>query len=115
METLTTSIDSRRLDREITIEQYSASLGGFGDETLTWSTLVVCWAMAEWPDAHSAEEQEAQQHTATERVDFTIRYEAAPSVEPKMRVQYGDKYYDIITVQIIGRQRFIKLRCEYKD
>lgn len=115
MPKLTSSITSLRLDREITIEQYSATLGDYGDEVLTWTTLAACWASVDWPDAHSGEGQEAQQETATESIDITIRYEAAPTVEPKMRVLFDSKYYDIITVQKMGRQRFIMMRCEYKD
>lgn len=110
-----TSIDSRRPDREITIEEYLSSQDDFGGEVLQWDLLVQCWAWIDWPDAHSGEGQEAQQETATESVDITIRYEAAPTVEPKMRVMFDEKYYDIITVQKVGRQRFIKMRCEYKD
>jgi SPP1 family predicted phage head-tail adaptor len=115
MGTLKTSTNSLRLDREITIEQYSATLDDFGGEVLTWTTLAARWASVEWPAAHSGEGQEAQQQTATESIDITIRYEAAPTVEPKMRVFFDSKYYDIITVQKVGRQRFIVMRCEYKD
>ena len=115
MAALTTSIDSRRLDREITIQQYTAALDAFGDEELTYSTLIACWASADWPTAHSDEQEEAQQETATERIDFTIRYIDAPTVEPKMRVVYDSKNYDILAVNKIGRQRFLLLKCETKD
>lgn len=115
MATLKTSTHSLRLDREITIEQYSDTLDEFGGEVLAWSTLANCWASVEWPAAHSGEGQEAQQETATETIEITIRYEAAPTVEPKMRVFFESKSYDIITVQKLGRQRFIVMRCEYKD
>lgn len=107
--------NSQRLDREIVIQSYSAALDDFGGEILTWSTLVSCFASAEWPEAHNDEKQEAQQQTATERIDFTIRYVDAPTVEPKMRVVFESKNYDIMGVSKVGRQRFIVLSTEYKD
>lgn len=109
------SIDSRRFDRKITIQSYTAAQDGFGEQILTWGTLVQCWASAEWPMAHSDEGQEAAQQTATERMDFTIRYLDAKTVEPKMRVQYDSKTYDILAVLPIGRRRFLTLKCESKD
>lgn len=110
-----TSKESQRLDREITIQTFSASQNDFGEEILSWSTLVTCWASAEWPMAHNDEKQEAQQETATERIDFTVRYVDASTARPKMRVSYNSKYYDILTVTPLGRQRYLILKCETKD
>ena len=110
-----TSAQSQRLDREITIQSYTAALDDFGGEVLTWATLVACFASAEWPAAHNDEGQEAKQQTATEKIDFTIRYLDAPTVEPKMRVVFNSKNYDILGASMVGRQRFIVLSTEAKD
>lgn len=108
-------VDSYRLDREITIEQYTASQNDFGEELLTWSTFSECWCSAEWPAAHNDEGQEAQQETATESVNLIVRWIDANGVEPKMRALFEGRYYDILGVTLLGRQRYIHLRCEHKD
>lgn len=97
-----------KLRHKVTIQQATDSQNSIGEVTKTWSTFAKVWANIQ-PLA-GRELFASQQINAEQTVRITIR--ALSGVEPRMRVLFGTRYYDILSV--IDREErgvYMELMC----
>lgn len=103
---------SGNLDRYITIQQPSYSDSAYGDnEVVSYSTYTQCWA--EKTDLAGTEDDDMAQISAQQFVKWKIRYDSG--VHERMRILYDSKYYDITSIQEIGRRHFLEILSSRSD
>jgi len=97
-----------RLRHQVTIIQAVSAPDGAGGLTKTWETLATVWAAVE--PLRGREYFAAQQVTAEITHKVTLRY--LTGVRPEMRVQFGDREFDIMAV-INPQERniYLELMC----
>ena len=95
-----------KLDRVITIQNFTTSANNYGEEIKTWGTYATCWA--EKIEASGGEDVTLDQIVAKQRVDFRIRYNSG--VNEKMRILYASEYYNIENKQEEGRRDYLLLK-----
>ena len=104
-----------RSDRRITIERATASLNAYGEEALSWATLITVWAELQKTSGLN-ESISDRQDTATQTLNFKIRSSTdSRAVTTKDRVLYDSKYYDIQGIEEIGRLDQLVLNCKLND
>lgn len=100
-----------RLDRRVVIATETQGRDALGGETLTWTTLLTCWAKKE--ESGGSENYEADKNTAISKTVWTIRYNTtSKTINEKMLLRYDSKDYDIISIEQFGRNRFLRLITE---
>lgn len=99
------------MDRRIRIDRATESRDAFNDVVLAWSTLTT--VAASWRPT-TANERIAAQEVGGEAEDvFEIRYSAVTSgVNPKDRLIYGGRTYDILAATEIGRREGIRIKAK---
>lgn len=94
---------SARLDRRITIQRATYTQNGLGEQIPTWNTLATVWA--EVMPVSDGERIRAMEVSAEITTRFRIRYSSTvASVNPKDRVAYDGRVYDIVGVKELGRR-----------
>ena len=97
---------AREMDRRITLQRKAVAQDGFGEPIETWSDLATVWAQKvesarmarEAPDAGEA-------RAALTRRTFRIRWDSSVSdVNPKDRIVFEGRTYDILGVSELGRR-----------
>lgn len=83
--------EAGKLDRRITIQQRSTSKDTFGQESVTWSDRLSCWAKIEPLSGRELELGQAVASEVSHRV--TVLYRAG--ITSAMRVLYQGRYFDI--------------------
>lgn len=97
------------LRNRIKIQQKSVTRDTFGGETVTWTDVVTVWAAIE--PISGREYYAAQQVQAEASTRIRIRYYAG--ITTSMRVLWGTRYFDILSViDIQERGREIHLMCK---
>jgi len=99
-------------DRIIDINTYTTSTGDFG-ESITSNTPFYNDVWAEIIYASGDERNEGESVTALNEVSFIINY--MTGITEKMVVVYDNKNYDILHIEVIGRERELKLKCEKRS
>ena len=99
-----------KLRHKITIQDYTESQNGYGAVTKTWSDYATLWASIE--PIRGREFWESQQINAEVTAKITIRYLA--DINPKMRVKYGNRIFEIISV-INPEERNVELQLMVKE
>ena len=94
-----------RLDRLITIGEFTSVQDSYGQEIETWPEFATVWA--EKIDIKARERFAAQQDIAEETTRFRIRWLAG--VTPKMRIQHDGKTYDIEGIAELGRRAGLEI------
>ena len=79
-----------KLRHQITIEQVAETQNDFGEILSSWSTFASPRAAIKWLGAG---ESNGDQVNASNRVEFTIRYQTG--ITQKMRVVYDGRTFDI--------------------
>jgi len=97
-----------RLRHQVTIIQAVPAPDGAGGLTKTWTALATVWAAVD--PLRGREYFAAQQVTAEITHKVTLRY--LTGVRPEMRVQFGDREFDIMAV-INPQERniYLELMC----
>lgn len=94
-----------RLDKRFVIESASLAQDSYGAENPSWSTFATVWgAFMPLPGT--------EQYTAdrkTEDVPIRIKMRYYPNVTIDMRVLHNSKYYDIISINELGRREGYEL------
>lgn len=101
------------LDRRICIQTSTETRGASGQEVLTWTTWVECWAGIEYPGTRSDEQVIADQEVSMTTVFFIIRYR--DGINQKMRIMYNGVYYDILNKFEIGRREYLRLPAKIHE
>lgn len=96
-------------DRTITIERFTATQDeGSGEEVQTWSTLATVQASKK--DVSDRERIAAAEVAADITTRFQIRWDSSVAdVNPKDRLVYEGKTYDIVGVKELGRREGIEI------
>lgn len=95
-----------RLRHKITIQSKSVTPNAYGEEVITWGTFVECWA--EISPLLGREYLAAAQVQA--EITHRVRIRHRDGVYPTMRVLFGSRAFDILSVQQVEeRQREIVL------
>lgn len=96
------------LDRRITIQRATTSADAYNEPIETWATLATVWAMKR--DASDSERQRASETSAEITTRFQIRYSSTVAeINPKDRISYDGKTYDIWGVKEIGRREGLEI------
>lgn len=96
------------LRQRITIQDKSAARDSFGQEEITWVEFDVVWAEVE--PLTGREFLDAKMVTAEVTTRIKIRH--LDGVSPEMRVVFGAKIYDVLSVlHIKEREREDHLMC----
>jgi SPP1 family predicted phage head-tail adaptor len=100
-----------QLDRKIEIQRYAPNRDETSGEIVPgWATLYTVWASKKQQSGREA--IRAEQLVASQTVVFTIRYK---DVQPKDRVLFEGRYYDIKSINELGRKEGLELITEGKD
>ena len=83
-----------QLRHKVIIQENTPSRDDYGAEAESWSNFATVWAAIE--PIRGREFWESQQINAEVTARITIRY--LSGVTPKMRVKYGTRIFDIISV-----------------
>ena len=98
-----------KLDRRVRIERFVASTDpGSGEQVKVWTTL---WTpSAAWRRASSNETLAAAEITAAISDVFEIRWDSSwADVNPKDRLVFEDRVYEIVSAEEIGRRVGIRI------
>lgn len=83
-----------KLDRRITIIDYTTTTNAFGEKVQSWTTTKTVWAQVKFTSG--GERFEAKKVTEVNNLVFTIRYDAV--ITSKAHVIYNGKVYGIESV-----------------
>ena len=100
------------LNNLVQIEHSTVTSDGEGGESVTWSTYLETWASIR--QLRGREFYAAAQTQAEYTTEIVIRYQAG--IDPKMRVRFGTRIFDIHAVQNEWeRDRKIILMCSERS
>ena len=101
-------MDAGRLDRRVELRRATTTANAFNEPIATWATLAKVWAEAK--PVLDAERQQAGQTLASKSYRFTIRYSTdVADLDPRDRVLFDGRDYDIAGVKEIGRREFLEI------
>lgn len=97
-------MDSPKLDREITLERFTATQDeGSGEDIQVWAPIATVWASKR--DISDGEKFAASEVVAEMSTRFQIRWDQSWSdLNPKDRVVYEGRIYGIVGVKELGRR-----------
>ncbi len=94
-----------QLDRAITIQQFTATVDGAGQEVKAWTTLAIVWARVR--PQRGAERFVAAQIVGKAVTTFRIRHRTDVTVA--YRLQWDSKTWDVHVVRELGRREALEL------
>ena len=101
-----------KLDRKITIQFRSISQNDYGEAVAAFSSSASVWAMIETKNRAHKEKVNNGIETSQQGVNFLIRFSSdVDDVTNGDRVLYNSQYYDIESVQEVGRNLSLRLIC----
>lgn len=101
-------MDAGRLDRRITLRRATSSTNAFNEPVYSWADLAM--VAAKVVPVNDSEQWRAGETLAAKMTRFTIRYSTTVSaVDPRDRIAYGGREYDIHGVKEIGRREFLEI------
>lgn len=97
------------LRQRVTIQDKQATRDSFGEEVITWVELATVWAAVE--PLRGREFLDGQMATA--EVTTRIRIRHRDDIKPEMRVVFGTKIYDVLSIiHLEERERQDHLMCQ---
>lgn len=101
-------MDAGRLDRRITLRRATSSTNAFNEPVYVWADLATVAAKVE--PVSDGEQWRAGETLASKLTRFTIRYSTTvASVDPRDRIQYAGREYDIQGIKEVGRRQFLEI------
>lgn len=98
-------IGAGKLDRKVTIQDYTKTKDAFGQEVETWQDVVtVPCGKKDLISTSTQEASEAAQEQTKTTSEFTIRYYAG--LEGNYRLKFENEIYEIVRVAERGRKRY---------
>ena len=105
-------VKAEQLRQMITIQRIDTTLDSYGQAGEAWVSFVTDIRSFIEPTGGS-EFYAAQKVNAEATVNIWLRYNSAPSVDSAMRVVYGARYFDILSVMNTQeKNRWIRLVCK---
>lgn len=102
-----------RMDRRIVIEKPTTSRDDWNHPTVTWETLATVWATRR--DLRSRERDETRQKTALTVTEWTIRHRGDITARHRIREQGGDRTWEIVGIEEIGREEGLRITAESRE
>lgn len=105
------------MGERVKVQTYSETRDTRGAVIATWTDLRTDFAAVDYVMTGNAETIEGNQIVVFQRVRFTFRYRSGLS--EKMRFVYdidgtGEKIYDPMFHEVLGRRQFIRFTCEQR-
>lgn len=101
-------MDAGKLDRRITLQRYGITYNEDNEPVEGFSDLATVWASVQY--ASDGERVRAAEVGATITIRFQIRYSSTVAgVNPKDRVVYDGKVFDISAVKELGRSEGLEI------
>lgn len=102
-------------DRRVTIIKKSITVNSFNEEIEIWILHKLTWAKEEntGMGATGNELIQADKLTAIRKTTLIFRYDATYNEE--MRVVMDGKVYDMISIKMPDRKRFLSIECAYLE
>ena len=100
-----------RLDKRVTIQQRVNTVDAWNHPVVTYNTVGTFWASVNFRSGR--ETQSAQQRVNVDRVFFSIRPNRNVSVTG--RIEYAGEFYDIESIETIGRGCGLRLITKKRD
>ena len=102
-----------RLDRKITIQFRTISQNVYGEAVGAFSSSTSVWATLDTKTTGAKESVAGGLETSSQKIIFLIRYSSdVSSITTGDRVSYNSKFYDIESVQEVGRKLSLRLICK---
>jgi len=99
-----------KLDRRIVLLRATAVRDAFNNEVLTWQPLAEVWNS--WRAATAREQLASQETGASVEAVFEIRWSTVVSdLNPKDRLRFNGRDYDIIEATEMGRRKSIRIKA----
>ena len=103
-------MQSGKLDRSVIIERAAAARDDFNNEVVTWHPLIK--RRASWRPATAREQLASQENGASVEAVFEIRWSTmASTINPKDRLRFNDRIYDIAEATEMGRRKSIRIKA----
>lgn len=101
-------LNAGKLDRRITLQRYGITYDADNEPVEGFTDLATVWASVQY--ASDGEKARAGEVSAIVSVRFQIRWSSAVStVNPKDRVAYDAKVFDIVGVKELGRREGLEI------
>ncbi|QDP57384.1 MAG: putative head completion protein [Prokaryotic dsDNA virus sp.] len=103
-------MDAGRMDRRITLERFTeVGRDAFNDPIMDWAPICPpVWASKE--DIRDGERWSAQEVGAEVTTRFQVRWSSAVAdFNPKDRVLFGGRVYDVVAAKEIGRREGLEI------
>ena len=103
------------LDRRVTLYEPTTSVNASGQVKRSFSSAGTFYAQEVIPgiEVAGSEAMVNDQMQSSYVVNWRMRYQTAVTADWKL--EYGGKYYDIISVAPEGRKRFIMVKTKLRD
>ena len=99
-----------KLRHKVTIQTPTAPTDNYGDEITGWTTLAQVWAGLRYLSGQELKRVLAQEETATQGAEWTIRY--LSTVDTEKRISWNSRIWDIQAVKTVEeRSRKMVLTC----
>jgi len=89
-------VQSGRLRHRVSIQQRGGTFDAGGGVTWAWTTIATVWAEVRTPAGFEQLAAEIAQQRAT--VTHTVRIRGGVAVEPSMRILWGTRVLEIVSV-----------------
>ena len=100
------------LDKRIALYSQSASTDTWNHVNTSRNLLGTVWAKVIYKSG--TESQTANQRVNVDRIEFLIRYRSGLSARDT-EVQYRTDYYDVHSIEVIGREEGLRLITTLRD
>ena len=98
------------MDELVTVQQFTTTTdSNTGEKLQSWSTYSTPWSRIQEGESGS-ETVDADRREAKQTVTFTMRYDSG--INPKMRIVWENKYYNIINIADLERRMYLKIQTE---
>ena len=98
------------MDELVTVEQYTMTTdSNTGEKLQSWSTYSTPWARIQEGESGS-ETVDADRREHKQIVTFTLRHDSG--INPKMRIVWENRYYNIINIADLERRMYLKIQTE---
>lgn len=98
------------MDELVTVQQFTTTTdSNTGEKLQSWSTYSTPWARIQESESGS-ESVDSDRREAKQTVTFSMRYDSG--INPKMRIVWENKYYNIINIADLERRMYLRIQTE---
>lgn len=105
------SVDIGKMDRRVTIQSRTTAKDASNFSVITWGDRATVWARMIRKKGRDTDE--GQQRVMSYPVEFVMRFRS--DIEPTDRISYGGQYYQISSIEEMGRKEALRIMATAKD